>query len=196
MFQMSQSLLGLESVSELRDELALNVQLPITNANYRHPTSDEVRLVLGDAGLTERSAAAFLGVTDRTVSSWLSQGAEESIIPYAAWRLMLIELQVHDAALDEPACANWLLVNGSVMADSMALGPYPIQRKIGPYTSYRAANNIAAKKNAASFAEYLSDHLEVHEIELDDPDTYMYWESVREEWLSSNAVIYNVVESE
>jgi hypothetical protein len=176
MFQMSPSLLGL--------------------VEYRHPTADEVRLVLGDAGLTEVSAAALLGVTDRTVSGWLSQGAEESIIPYAAWRLILIELRVLDVAECELACANWWLVNGSVMAESMALGPYPVQRKIGPYTSYRTANNIAAQKNAASFAEYLSDHLAAHEIELEDPDTYDFWESVREEWLASDAVIYNVVESD
>lgn len=196
MFQMSPSLLGLESVSELRDELALDVQLPITHAEYRHPTSDEVRLVLDDAGLTQASAAALIGVTDRTMRGWLSQGAEESMIPYAAWRLILIELRVLDVVECEPACANWWLINSSPNADSMALGPYPVQRKMGPYTSYRAANNIAAQKNATSFAEYLSDHLTAKEIELDDPDTYEYWETVREEWLGSNAVIYSVVESD
>lgn len=65
----------------------------------------------------------------------------------------------------------------------------PVQRKIGPYTSYRTAIKIASQKNAVSFAQYLSDHLLANEIELDDPDTYKYWEDVRDEWLASHAVI-------
>lgn len=196
MFQFSQSLFELESVSELKDELPQNIQIPITNVNYRHPSSDEVRLVLEDAGLTQVSAAALLGVTVQTLSFWLTQGAEESMIPYTAWRALLFEVRLIDVDCVEPACANWLLVNGSVMADSMARGPYPVQHKIGPYTSYRTANNIAAQKNAESFAQYLSDYLLANEIQLVDPDNYENWERVRVEWLESNAAIYEVLESQ
>lgn len=196
MFHISKSFIQLESISELDVELPMNIQLPIADVNYRHPTSDEVRLVLEDTGLTQASAAASLGVTDRTMRGWLSKGSKRSTIPYAAWRAMLYELRLLDVVRAEPACANWWLVNGSDMADSMDRGPYPTQRKIGPYTSYCTAYNIAVQKNAESFAQYLSDHLSAKEIELDNPDTYEYWEDVREEWLASHAVIYDVVHSQ
>lgn len=193
MFQFSQSLFELESVSELKDELPMSIQLPISNDNFRHPSSDEVRLVLEDAGLTQVRTAELLGVTDRTMMGWLSHGAERSTIPYATWRAVLFELKIVD--VDESSCANWWLVNNSVMSDSMAMGLYAVQNKIGPYTSYRTANNIAAQKNAESFAKYLSDFLIANEIQIVDPDAYEYWELVREEWLVSNAAKYEVLQS-
>lgn len=56
--------------------------------NWARPTSDELRTVLGLAGLSGSGAAGFLGLGQggsRTVRRWVGG---EVPIPYAAWALL------------------------------------------------------------------------------------------------------------
>ena len=147
----SQSLLQLESVLELLNELPYGVGLPVTDPDYTHPTHADLRLVLDDAGLIPPTAAELLGVTSETMKTWLAPNEnEKSPIPYSAWRALILELHAIDTKFIDPVCANWWLVNRSAMAESMEIGPDPTPRIVGSYTGYRTANNVAAQKNGES----------------------------------------------
>ena len=52
------------------------------------PTPTQIRAAAKKANLTGSQAAALVGVTSRTWRRWTSG---ERPIPYAAWRLLLIE---------------------------------------------------------------------------------------------------------
>lgn len=55
---------------------------------YQPPTPDEIRALLSEQGWTGAQAGLIVGVDSRTIRRWT--GGERSI-PYAAWRLLLVE---------------------------------------------------------------------------------------------------------
>lgn len=63
--------------------------LPYAAPDYAEPTKEEVREALELGKLTGAAAGRLVGVTDRTVRKWT---AGDQTIPYAAWRLLLIEI--------------------------------------------------------------------------------------------------------
>lgn len=63
-------------------------RLPFASERYMPPTKDEFRTVTQVLGLTGSAVGKLLGVEDRTVRRWIGGDRE---IPYAAWRLLLIE---------------------------------------------------------------------------------------------------------
>jgi hypothetical protein len=72
-----------------RAEVRRATRLPITSEEYVAPSGDEFRTVTQLLGWTGGQTARFMGISDgRTVRKWIS---EESPIPYAVWRLLLIE---------------------------------------------------------------------------------------------------------
>ena len=60
---------------------------------YSHPTPDNVRQLLKQAGITGSKAASIVGVHGRTIRKWTAEEGSPNhrTIPYAAWRLLLIE---------------------------------------------------------------------------------------------------------
>lgn len=81
-------------------------RLPFKDPRYTPPSPEEVREALRLGGLSGTQAALLLGVAStekkgsRTVRKWTGG---EATIPYAAWRLLLIELGL---ALEEGAAAH------------------------------------------------------------------------------------------
>ena len=68
--------------------------LKFTDDNYQEPTAEDVRTLRALSGLTGRELAELAGIADqRTFRRWTTppgaSGARQ--IPYAAWRLLLIE---------------------------------------------------------------------------------------------------------
>jgi hypothetical protein len=77
--------------------------LPFDSPHYRHPGPDDVRAVLALLKPRYGTAAAIAGltgVTARAVRRWLAAPPAKSAahIPYAAWRLLLIEAGLVAAA--------------------------------------------------------------------------------------------------
>lgn len=60
---------------------------------YESPSSDDVRAITQRFNLTGAGVARLTGVLSRTVRKWMAPPtvANHSPIPYAAWRLLLIE---------------------------------------------------------------------------------------------------------
>lgn len=67
--------------------------LPFHESGYVAPTNDDVRAITQRFNLTGAAVARLTGVLSRTVRKWLAKPtvANHSPIPYAAWRLLLIE---------------------------------------------------------------------------------------------------------
>lgn len=70
--------------------------LKYRDRRYIHPRYYDVRKVLRLASLTGSTAGDLVGVSGRTVRKWTARDTRErdpdrSVIPYAAWRLLLIE---------------------------------------------------------------------------------------------------------
>src|SRR5450830_1775402 len=67
--------------------------LPFHEKAYVPPTHTDVRAITQQFNLTGSSVARLTGVLPRTVRKWLAAPtvANHSPIPYAAWRLLLIE---------------------------------------------------------------------------------------------------------
>ena len=55
---------------------------------FTTPTPDEIRALLSEQGWTGAQAGSIVGVDSRTIRRWT--GGERGM-PYAAWRLLLIE---------------------------------------------------------------------------------------------------------
>ncbi len=68
--------------------------LQFSNPNYEFPTSEDVKALVKQFNLTGGSVATLTGVEPRTVRKWMApdSAANHSKIPYAAWRLLLLEL--------------------------------------------------------------------------------------------------------
>lgn len=68
--------------------------LPFHDPDFIPPTYEDLRAVNQQYGLTGAEVAQRKGVSSRTVRKWLAppQAANHSPIPYAAWRLLLIEI--------------------------------------------------------------------------------------------------------
>lgn len=74
---------------EGRAEPRRETRLPFASPQYRAPTPDEFRTVTQILGLTGAQVAQLVGAEDpRTVRRWI--GGERAI-PYAVWRLLLID---------------------------------------------------------------------------------------------------------
>jgi len=85
--------------------------LPITNSRYRQPNRMEIEAVIEHIGCTQSYFAQFLGVASSsrgssTVRRWLTsaESGEGRGIPYAAWRLSLVESGIVESgkALNDP----------------------------------------------------------------------------------------------
>ena len=63
--------------------------LPFGHPDYRPPTTDEIRALLRLGELSGSAAGLLLGVNGRTIRKWT--GGEREI-PYAAWRLLIVEI--------------------------------------------------------------------------------------------------------
>jgi len=63
---------------------------------YDPPTCEDLRIVMRTAQLTGPAVAARTGVSPRTVRKWTSapDTANYVPIPYAAWRLLLLEVKL------------------------------------------------------------------------------------------------------
>jgi hypothetical protein len=76
-----------------------NTLLLFSDPNYQQPTPNDVRAVIKKMGISGSEVAARVGVSSDTVRKW--QASPESSgfkpIPYAPWRLLLI-----DAGLVDP----------------------------------------------------------------------------------------------
>lgn len=69
-----------------------DVMLPF-GEGWQQPTPGEVRELLSSQGWTGSQAAKIAGVATRTVRHWVAPIEQNGArpIPYAAWRLFLIE---------------------------------------------------------------------------------------------------------
>jgi len=67
--------------------------LPFSDPDFKPPTHIDIRAVTQRFGLTGTDLARLTGVLPRTVRKWLAPPdiANHSPMPYAAWRLLLIE---------------------------------------------------------------------------------------------------------
>lgn len=78
--------------------------LPKTNNAYKEPTPEEVKTLIKLAGWSQTDTAKLTGVSfnpkkgSTTVRRWQTakEKPEYRVIPYAAWRLMLISAGVVD----------------------------------------------------------------------------------------------------
>ena len=71
------------------DGIRSTTMLLYTHPDYTPPTPDEVKALLKDMKLTGKEAAKILGVSSgRTIRKWTGGTTK---IPYAAWRLLLLE---------------------------------------------------------------------------------------------------------
>lgn len=77
--------------------------LPYHDSEYIAPTHDDVRAIAQRFSLSGAAVARLTGVLPRTVRKWMAPPdvANHSPIPYAAWRILLIETgTVQPGALD------------------------------------------------------------------------------------------------
>lgn len=72
-----------------RQEIRSQCRVPFSDIGYEPPTIEEIRAALSHGGLTGAAAGRVVGVTGRTIRKWT--GGEREI-PYAAWRLLLLEV--------------------------------------------------------------------------------------------------------
>ncbi len=75
---------GADSKQGVRQEC----RLPFADERYQAPTPAEVRAIISHLRLTGSEAGRLTGVNGRTIRKWTG---DASNIPYAAWRLLLIE---------------------------------------------------------------------------------------------------------
>lgn len=70
--------------------------LPYHDPGYLAPTHLDVRAITQQFNLTGRNIAHLIGVAPRTVRKWLAppEAENHAPMPYAAWRLLLIETGV------------------------------------------------------------------------------------------------------
>jgi hypothetical protein len=70
--------------------------LPFHDPGFSAPSHSDVRVVTVRFKLTGSTVARVTGVTPRTVRKWLAPPTAENHapMPYAAWRLLLIETGV------------------------------------------------------------------------------------------------------
>lgn len=70
--------------------------LPISNPNYSSPDREDIKSIVSKFNLTGAAVAGITGVGTRQVRKWMSpeDTSNHTPIPYAAWRLLLIELGV------------------------------------------------------------------------------------------------------
>lgn len=68
---------------------------PFADDGYQAPSPEEISAAIEYANLSSAEAGALLGADSRTIRRWKSGDRE---MPYAAWRLLLI-----DAGLVKPA---------------------------------------------------------------------------------------------
>lgn len=71
-------------------------KLRFSDPAYTPATADDLRELMRQTGLTGSQTARLIGVNSRTIRKWTtSEGMPNSAeIPYAAWRLLLIETRV------------------------------------------------------------------------------------------------------
>jgi hypothetical protein len=81
-------------VSDLFEDPAPASLLPFSDPGFVAPTHADVRALTQRYKLTGAAVAQLTGVLPRTVRKWLAPPnvANHSPIPYAAWRLLLIEV--------------------------------------------------------------------------------------------------------
>lgn len=97
---------NVENATERITEAAL---LPFTDDRYEHPTAADVRALKALSRLTGRQLCLLAGVEDlRTWRRWSQEEGEKGArkIPYSAWRLLLIELNLVDNARGSLAAAE------------------------------------------------------------------------------------------
>tara|TARA_R110000772_G_scaffold155953_1_gene267037 strand:+ start:2103 stop:2459 length:357 start_codon:yes stop_codon:yes gene_type:complete len=83
------------TVSTAPPALRPGTLLRFTDAGYQAPGAQDVRTLKAISGKTGRELTELVGIADqRTFRKWTApEGASQrSQIPYAAWRLLLIEL--------------------------------------------------------------------------------------------------------
>jgi hypothetical protein len=71
--------------------------LPYTDDRYQAPTPADVRALKSLSGLTGRELCLLAGVEDpRTWRRWSQESSEAGArqIPYSAWRLLLLEMNL------------------------------------------------------------------------------------------------------
>jgi hypothetical protein len=75
------------------EELRPATLLRFVDQDYSKPSPGDVRALLHLKNLTASMAADLTGVSSRTVRKWTSQtdSPNHAPIPYAAWRILLIE---------------------------------------------------------------------------------------------------------
>ena len=78
-------------------QLRTNTLLKFTDPEYQAPTHEDVKALKKQSGKTGKQLCTLAGIQDqRTFRRWMSPpdqpGAKQ--IPYANWRLMLIELEL------------------------------------------------------------------------------------------------------
>jgi hypothetical protein len=78
--------------------------LPFHDPDFIAPTHVDLRAITQQHALTGTAVARITGVLPRTVRKWLAPAevANHTQIPYAAWRLLLIEIGVVEAT--PPPC--------------------------------------------------------------------------------------------
>lgn len=83
-------------VSDLPEDPNEDSLLPFSDINFKPPIWTDIRRVTHQHSLTGSEVAQLTGVKPRTVRKWLSppEAENHSPMPYAAWRLLLIELDI------------------------------------------------------------------------------------------------------
>lgn len=78
-------------------ELPPGTLLRFTDDGYTHPTSQDVRTLKDISGMTGKELCELAGVKNsRTFRRWTTSESEpnHSAVPYAAWRLWLMEFGI------------------------------------------------------------------------------------------------------
>lgn len=78
-------------------------RVPFADPNYATPAPEEIRTAISSLAMTGSEVGRLLGVTGRTIRKWT--GGEREI-PYAAWRLLLIEAELAEAGMAENLVAE------------------------------------------------------------------------------------------
>lgn len=70
--------------------------LKFNDLNYQSPTAEDVRTLKDISEKTGRELGELVGVEPRTFRKWTAPESanQKTKIPYAAWRLLLIELNL------------------------------------------------------------------------------------------------------
>lgn len=86
--------LVIHGVSDLSEGPKPATLLPFRDPEFVAPTHIDVRAITQRYKLTGSAVASLTGVLPRTVRKWLAPPgvANHAAIPYAAWRLLLIEV--------------------------------------------------------------------------------------------------------